>query len=80
MSFTVNLDKNPEKKEGSLHGIVANVLNCNILVSKFKLMSRYNILFWTYTLRKRMNIHIPLSCAQNSTIHVLQQGWLIALA
>ena len=44
----------------SRHGIVANVVDCDIVVSKFKLQSRYYIPFWTNTLAKGMNSLIPL--------------------
>ena len=41
-------------------GVVANVLNCDIIVNKFKLQSCYYIHFQTNTLRKGMNPLIPL--------------------
>ena len=40
------------KQEGSLRGVMANVLNCNIVVSEFELKSRYYVLYWTNTLGK----------------------------
>ena len=36
-------------------GIVANVLDCNITVTKFNLQSCYYIYFWTNTFEKVMN-------------------------
>ena len=40
---------------GGFSGIVANVLNCDIVVSEFKLQLHYYIHFWTNTLGKSMN-------------------------
>ena len=36
------------------HGVIANVLNCDILVSEFEFQSRYYVRFQTNTLRKDM--------------------------
>ena len=36
----------------SFCGVVANVLNCNIIVRQFELQSRYNVHFRTNTLEK----------------------------
>ena len=41
-------------------GIVANVLNCNIMLSEFKLWSHYYVYFQTNTLGKGINLFIPL--------------------
>ena len=37
------------------HGAMAKVLDCKIVVSKFKLQLCFYIHFWTYTLGKGMN-------------------------
>ena len=51
---------NQTRKEGrSPHGIVANVLDCDIVVSKFELQSLYYVHFRTNTLRKGMDPLIP---------------------
>ena len=42
---------------GRHHGIVVNVLDCDIVVGEFKLRSRDCIHFRTNTLRKGMNPH-----------------------
>ena len=42
----------------SLYVVVANVLDCNIIVSEFKLQSCYYVLFWINTLGKGMNCFI----------------------
>ena len=42
-------------KKVSLHCVVANVLDCNIIESEFKLQLHYYIRFWTNTLGKSMN-------------------------
>ena len=39
-------------------GVVANVLDCNIVVSKFELQSCYYIHLWTNTLEKDINSFI----------------------
>ena len=52
-------------------GIVANVLNCNIIVSEFKLKSQNHIDFWTNTLEKGMNFLIHSNYELNSTTPVL---------
>ena len=44
---------------GIPHGVVANVLNCDIIVSKFKLQLHFNCIhFWTNALGKIMNLLI----------------------
>ena len=50
-------------------GIVANMLNCNIIVSKFELQSHYYVHFWTNTLGKNKNSLI--SPAIGHTIPIL---------
>ena len=40
----------------SAHGIVANVLDCYIIVSEFELQLCYYIPFWTNTLGKGINL------------------------
>ena len=61
--------KNREReKEKSLYGIFANVLNCDIKVSKFKPQLCYYDPFYTNTLEKGMNSLIPQA-----------MGWIIPL-
>ena len=50
------------------YGVVANVMNCNIVASDFVLQSRYYIHFQTNALRKDMNSFIP---AMDETVPVL---------
>ena len=45
---------------GSLRSVVANVLDCDIVVRVFQLQLRYYIHFLTNTLGKGMNLLIPL--------------------
>ena len=40
---------------GSLHGVVINMLDCDIEVSQFELQFRYNVHFWTNTLKISLN-------------------------
>ena len=47
-------------KGGCPHNVVANMLDCDIVVSEFKLQSCYYIHFQTNTLGKGMNPLIPL--------------------
>ena len=57
----------------SLRGVVANVLDCDIVKSEFELQSRYYVHFLTNTLGKGMN---PTYCScygLNSTITVFLQ-------
>ena len=69
-TYIFDLYKVPDYYEGNLHGSVANVLDFNITVSKFKLeLCRY-VCFRTSTCRKGMN----LNCRLNSTTVVLLQG------
>ena len=67
----------PNRKGGSSRGIVANMLNCNIVLSEFELQLCYYIHFQTNTLRKGMNsLIIPTpSYGLYSTTTVLLQGW-----
>ena len=54
---------------GGLHREVANMMDCDIVVSEFKLQSNYYIHFRTNTLGKGMNSLIPTpSNGLNSTI------------
>ena len=46
-------------RRGSLHGIVANMLDCNNVVNKFKLQLCYYAYFWTNALGKGISILIP---------------------
>ena len=57
-------------------GIVANMLDCNITESEFKLQTHYYNHFWINTLGKGMNLLILPSYGLNSTLTVLLQRWL----
>ena len=61
-------------QKGNPYGVVANMLDCNIIVSKFKLKLCYYVHFWINTTAKS-----KLSCLSsyglNSTTIVLLQGW-----
>ena len=61
----------------SLHDTVANVLDCDIVVTKFELKSRYYVYFRTNTFGKKVwsFSYIP-SCWLNSTTTVLLLGHL----
>ena len=62
MSFTksISLVYLPKYHRGvSPRGVVANVFNCHIVVSKFELQSRYYAHFRTNTLEKGINPLIP---------------------
>ena len=54
--------------------LVVKVLDCRIVVSEFKLQSRYYVHFWTNTLGKGMNLFILPGL--NSITAVLLEGWL----
>ena len=54
---------------GSLHVTVTNVLDCDIVVSEFKLPSRYHIQFWTNAPREKYEAIYP----QQPWV---LQGWL----
>ena len=43
----------------SPHGVVVNVLKCDIVVSEFKIQSNYYVPFWTNTYRKGVNSLYP---------------------
>ena len=65
------------KWEMSRHGVVAEVPDCDIVVSKFELQSRYYVHFRTVTLEKGMKPLIPPpppNYGLNSITTVLQ-GW-----
>ena len=42
------------RRKRSLGGVVANVLNCDIVVSEFKLQSHYYSHFWTNALGEKV--------------------------
>ena len=55
--------------------VVANVVDCDLVVSEFELQSRYYVNFRTNTFGKGMNFlfhHLP-----NSTANILLQGWFL---
>ena len=52
--MTTETDAATNKEESSF-GVVANVLDCNIVVNEFELQSRYFVYFPTNTLGKDMN-------------------------
>ena len=54
----------------SLRGVVANILDCDIVVSEFELKSRYYVHFRFDTFRKGMNPIYCFSYGLNSTITV----------
>ena len=60
--------------EGSPCGVLANVLDCDIIVSEIELQSCYYIRFQTNTVGKSMNPFIPPSNygLNNTTIVILQ--------
>ena len=58
------------------HGVVDNVLDCDIIVSEFKLPSNSYIHFWTNALVKDMNLIIFPCYGLNNTTITLLQGWL----
>ena len=55
---------------GSPHSIVNNMLDCDIVVSKFKLQLCQYIHFQTNTLGKGMNLSYPSSYELNSATTV----------
>ena len=72
-----NLKKQVYKKVGgSSDSLVSNMLNCDIVVSEFKLQSQCCVHFQTNILGKGMNLLILSSNELNNTITVLLQGWL----
>ena len=44
--------------EGIFHGVVANIMDCDVVVSKFEFQSLYCIHFRTNTLGKDMDLLI----------------------
>ena len=61
---------------GSLCGFIGNKLDCNSVVSEFKLQLHYYVRFWTNNLGKGMNLLIPFRYGLNRSTSVLLQGWL----
>ena len=60
----------------SPHGVVANVLDCNIVVSRFEFQLCYYIQFRFNTFGKSMNFVISTSYRLNCTTAVLSQRCL----
>ena len=44
----------------NLYGVVANVLDCDIIISEFELQSIHYVLFRTKYLRERYELSYPL--------------------
>ena len=59
--------------KGGVRGSMANVLDCDIVVSESELQLRYYVHFRTKTLRKGMNTPYPYSYNLDSTTTVLLQ-------
>ena len=59
---------------GCPYSVVANILDCDIVGSKFKLQLCSYIHFWTNALGKGMNPFIITSYELNSTTTILLQG------
>ena len=45
----------------SPYDVVSNIMNCGNELSEFEFQLSYNVLFWTYNLKKVMDIHIPIA-------------------
>ena len=73
VSLTILFHHIPNCK-GNLRGVMANVLDCDIVVNEFELKSGYYVPFQTNTLGKGMNSLIPSNYDFNSTTKVLLQG------
>ena len=58
---------------GSPHCVVANVLDCNIIVIEFEFQLHYYVHFWTNTFEKGMNSLIPSNYRLKSTTSVFLQ-------
>ena len=56
-----------------LRGVVANMLNCDIVVNEFKFESRYYVHFSTYTFVKGKNPLIPNDRLYSTTTVILQE-------
>ena len=69
-------EENIIQLEGSLHGVVANMLDCNIVVSEFELQFRNYVYFWTNTFGKGINLLVTLHYELSSTSTILIQGLL----
>ena len=55
------------------HGVMVNVLECDIVVSEFKLLSHYYVQFWINTLGKSIEASIiPARYELNNATTVLQ--------
>ena len=67
---------NPYNTRGSSLGVMANLLDCDIIVSEFKLQSCYYIHFQAKAHGKCMNLLFPFSNGLNYNTTVLLQGWL----
>ena len=61
---------------GNSRGIVANVLDCDIVVSEFEHHSPYYVHFRTNTLGEGVNPLITPSYGLNSVTTVFKQEWL----
>ena len=59
-----------------LREIVGDVLDCDIVVSKFEFQSLYNVYFRNNSLRERYELSYLPNYESNSTTAVRQQGWL----
>ena len=57
MVYFLNRNRTRQNRmKGNSGGVVANVLDCDIVVNGFKLQSRYYVHFWFNTLRKSMKL------------------------
>ena len=71
----LNKETNLSLKVGrNLRGLVANMLNCDLMVNEFELWSRYYVHFWINPFGNAMNSLYPPSYGLNSITAVLQHG------
>ena len=68
--------KIPPPCKRSPYGIVANVLDCDSVVSEFQLQSGYHVHFCTKIPQERYELPYLPSYGLNITAGVLLHGWL----
>ena len=69
----------PTNSWWSHHGVVANILNCDIVVNEIELQSRYYVHFRTNILEEMHSLPYPIGCWLDCITTVLFEGWPLYL-
>ena len=62
--------------DGTSHGLVAKMLDCDMILCKFKIQSSCYVPFWNNTFEKSMNLLISSGICKIVTLLFFYKEWL----